>query len=52
MHETLESASLTSQMPFPSVDGRGRKCGGEKGSGVFRPFSVTMWNAIIGRVKR
>jgi len=50
MHETQESASLVSQMLFPHVDGHGQKCGWGNGSGVFRPFSVTTWNAIIGRV--
>ena len=44
--------SLASQTLFPRVGGRGRKCGGEKGSGVYGPYSVTTWNAIIGRVMR
>ena len=41
-------ASVASKTLFPLVDGRGQKYGGEKGSGVSVPYSITMWNAIIG----
>ena len=41
--------SLASQTLIP-VWGCGRKCGGEKESGVSGPYSVAMWNAIIGKV--
>ena len=50
LHFMACMASLASKTLFPLVDGCGQKCGGEKGSGVSGPYSVTTWNAIIGRV--
>ena len=45
----LVACTLTGQTLFP-VWGCGRKCGGEKEFGVSGPYSVAMWNAIIGKV--
>ena len=44
----IRCSSLTGQTLFP-VWGCGRKRGGKK-SGVSGPYSVTIWNAIIGEV--
>jgi len=38
--ELYRYPSLAGQTLFPRVGGRGRKCGGEKGSGVSGPYSV------------